>query len=493
MSNFCITFPLVTEKYQEDILNKRFEIGRRIYNSLVSVTQNRYNEMVKTKKYRTIMSELKSLYISNDKSTCTRRKKIYKLLSQMYKDYGLHEYAFHSDVKFMQKHFEDNIDAFTAQKIATSLWAAYSQLLFGEGKSIHYKKYGSMVSLEGKSNKTGIRFKNNTLLWNGLSVPVKIDNNNLYELQAIQNPICFNRVIRRFIRGKYKFYLQIIFKGVPPTKRNKNNGKPKHRIGKGDVGLDIGTQTIAICSKKDVKLYELADGVQNIENEKIKLLRYMDRSRRCTNPDKFNVDGTYKKFIKTKWIYSNRYKKAKNKLKELHRKQASIRKLQHEILANYIISLGDKIYVETMNYKALQARSKTATINKNTGRINKKKRFGKSLANKAPAMLLEIINRKLSYNGLELIKVNTQKVKASQYDHFNDNYNKKSLSKRWNDFNGIKIQRDMYSAFLLMNVNNDLNSVNREKCIKTFDRFKSLHDKEVERLKGKQNLSSIGI
>ena len=49
MSNFIVQFPLKTEIYQEDILNKRFEIGRKIYNSLVTVTQKRYNEMIKTK------------------------------------------------------------------------------------------------------------------------------------------------------------------------------------------------------------------------------------------------------------------------------------------------------------------------------------------------------------------------------------------------------------------------------------------------------------
>ena len=39
MANFIVEFPLKTEKYQEDILNKRFEIGRKIYNSLVNITQ----------------------------------------------------------------------------------------------------------------------------------------------------------------------------------------------------------------------------------------------------------------------------------------------------------------------------------------------------------------------------------------------------------------------------------------------------------------------
>ena len=36
MANFIVEFPLKTEKYQEDILDKRFEIGRQIYNSLVA-------------------------------------------------------------------------------------------------------------------------------------------------------------------------------------------------------------------------------------------------------------------------------------------------------------------------------------------------------------------------------------------------------------------------------------------------------------------------
>lgn len=42
MNNFVVQFPLVVEKWQSDILNKRFEIARKIYNSLVRVSLNRY-------------------------------------------------------------------------------------------------------------------------------------------------------------------------------------------------------------------------------------------------------------------------------------------------------------------------------------------------------------------------------------------------------------------------------------------------------------------
>ena len=57
-------------------------------------------------------------------------------------------------------------------------------------------------------------------------------------------------------------------------------------------------------------------------------------------------------------------------------------------------------------------------------------------------------------------------------DSFDGTYNKKSLSQRWNDFDGIKIQRDMYSAFLIMNINNDLESFDINKCNDRFDNFK---------------------
>ena len=220
MTNFIVEFPLKTEKYQEDILNKRFEIGRQIYNSLVNVTQKRYKEMIKTKKYRALLSSL----TENDKSD----KEIWKQINDIRKQYGMSEYSFHEDVKQMQKHFKDNIDSFTAQKIATTLWKSYDKLFYGNGKEIYYKKYGELNSLEGKSNETGIRIINDTLVWNDLKIPVVIDYDNYYEYQAMQCDICYNRIIRKYVRNKYKYYVQIVFKGNPPVKVDTETGKIKH-------------------------------------------------------------------------------------------------------------------------------------------------------------------------------------------------------------------------------------------------------------------------
>lgn len=485
LANFIVQFPLITEKYQEDILNKRFEIGRQMYNSLLNVTQKKYKEMIKTKKYRELFAAL-----NKDKK---HDKPIWKEIDRIRKDWGFSEYSFMSLTKDSRRYFKKNIDAKTAEKIASTLWRAYDKFFYGNGKKINYKRYGELNSLEGGNNKQGLRFKDNKVIWNGLSIPVKINYNNYYEYQAMQADICYCRIIRKYVRNKNKYYVQIVFKGNPPAKINKE-GEIKHPIGKGDVGIDIGISTVAYSSDTSVKILELADRVQDIENEKRRLLRKMDRSRRATNPENYNEDGTIRKQgnKKVKWNKSNHYTNCQNKLKELYRKQADVRKLQHECLANEIVQLGDKFYVEDMNFQALQKRS-IKTEKNDKGKFKKKKRFGKSIANRAPAMLLSIINRKLSYYGKELIEIDTWNARASQFNHFDETYKKKKLSQRWNDFNGTKLQRDIYSAFLIMNVNNDLKSFDIKKCNERFDKFYKLHNLEVERLSGNKNLSSIAI
>lgn len=486
MANFIVQFPLKTEKYQEDILDKRFEIGRKIYNSLVNITQKRYKEMIKTKNYRNLMSKL-----SGDKN---KDKTIWKQINNIRKQYGMSEYSFHNDVKKMQQHFSDNIDSFTAQKIATNLWKAYDKFFYENGERIHYKKYGSLNSLEGKSNKTGIRFKDDTILWNGLKIPVVINYNNYYEYQALEADISYCRIVRKYVRNKYKYYVQIVFKGNPPIKVDTETGEIKHCIGQGDIGIDIGTSTIAYSSSTDVKILELAENVQNIENQKRRLLRKMDRSRRTNNSNNYNEDGTIKKQgnKKVTWNKSNHYIKYQNELKELNRKQADVRKYQHECLANQIVSLGDNIYVETMNFLGL-AKKSIKTEKNEQGRFKRKKRFGKSIANRAPSMLLEIIDRKLSYYEKHLIKIDTWNAKASQFNHFDGTYHKKTLSQRWNNFDGVKIQRDLYSAFLIMNIASDFKNFDIDKCNERFENFYRLHNLEVERLTGHKNLSSIAI
>lgn len=147
-----------------------------------------------------------------------------------------------------------------------------------------------------------------------------------------------------------------------------------------------------------------------------------------------------------------------------------------------------------MSYKSLQRRKKETTVN-SRGRYDRRGRFGKSLENGAPAMLLSIIERKLRYEGKALHKVNTRTFRASQYNHVTDEYVKKRLSRRHNTINGRWVQRDLYSAFLLMNSDAFLEHADRDACIRTYDKFLEDHDRCINEVisSGAQILSSFGI
>ena len=69
-----------------------------------------------------------------------------------------------------------------------------------------------------------------------------------------------------------------------------------------------------------------------------------------------------------------------------------------------------------------------------------------------------------------MVKVDMLKYRASQYRHDKDEYIKPKLSDRVKIIDSKKVQRDLYSAFLLSNYK-DEESIDRNKCIKEFDNF----------------------
>jgi hypothetical protein len=509
-----LTLKLKTEIYQEHILEKRINICRMIYNSMVNIVKKQINklehdvEYTQTKKlfgekYKELKSmESKILKLENEKDDIkvnklkTQEKKlkgefneIKNNLNKIYQKYNLTKFDMYKLITPIYKTYNCHIQSLIAQDISFRIWKSVEKYLFEDGKKIKYKKYNEYDSVSSVSHNQ-IIYKEGYIQFKGLKLKIVIENEHEQYILDNEN-IKLIQIKRKYIKNKYKYYAGIVHEGNSISLYKKQN-----TLGKGDIGIDIGTQTIAIVSESNVKLLELADRIQNMENEKRKLLRHMDRSRRITNPDNFNKDGTIKKQgnKKVKWIKSNNYTKAQNKLKELYRKQANIRKLQHWELANEIVKQGNIVKVEKMNFKGLQKRSKKTEKNED-GKFKRKKRFGKSLGNKAPSMCLQIIKIKIESLGGEFRQVNTKELKASQYNHFTNEYTKKKLSQRWTKINGKPIQRDLYSAFLLKHVNDDNKSYNNEKLNIDFENFKTLHDKEIERIKNQKiyKISSMGI
>ncbi len=513
-ASFVLTLKLDTEKHQSDIMNKRFEVSRKIYNACLGEILKRYKHLVRSRAYKTALKEYRS--VRNEISEIAskhpkkkiptagkdklkilkkRKKELSRTLSDLRLSHGVSEYQLHAFVGPMNRYFGKNTDSNTAQKLATRAYQALEKVMFSDGENVHFKGFGGLNSVEGKTNRSGIRFKENAVHWNGLEIPVMIRKNDLYAQEALsRSRVKYCRIVRRFVRNRYAFYVQLVMEGNPPPKRNPED-TVRRTYGNGRVGIDPSLQSIAVSSTTKVSLVELAPSVDSMDQKIRRIQRYLDRSRRATNPDLFNADGTVKRG-RHRWVCSNGYMRAFFELKELKRKKRMVLRQEHNILSNEILALGTEIYVEKMDFKALAKRARDTEISETTGRYKRKKRFGKSIGTKAPAQFLTILDQKLQAIGKEILYINTYTFKASQYDHVTDTYTKKSLSQRWTSVGDLRVQRDLYSAFLIMNSHENLQHTDRDRCFDTFEHFLAKHDQEIELLRKPEDLklfSSFGV
>lgn len=497
----CLTLPLKTEKWQEDRLAKRFEIARQIYNTLVRAELKQLRTVEQSSEYRALQEEISTLDWSRAEHK-PKLRELYRKRNKLLENSGLSENGFKAKATKLYKHFNQNIGSSVAvHGIAPQVWAAFNKMLFQKGgRQVHFKKKGDIRSLRGYSvkGKTGgveIIFRGDHIEWKGLKLPIKLDSSNAYEAEMLSYRVKYVRILRKPGKSKDHWYAQLVLEGKPVIKRDAATGLPIHPVGHGTVGLDIGPQTLAYSAADAANLVELADQVQNIEQEKRRIQRKMDRSRRATNPDNYNENGTIRRGVKLTHNKSKRYCKLQNELAYLQHHQAEIRKCQHIALANHLLSLGDRFYVEDMPWPALSHRAKETGISEKTGRYKRKKRFGKSIANKAPATLIGILTTKCKSLDIPGVVKVPLKVKASQYNHLTKEYIAKPLSQRWNTMSdGSRIQRDLYSAFLLQHYEPETENFNQNALEQDYPQFVTLHAQAIQRLSAMpRTISSMGI
>jgi len=479
---------------------------RLIHNTVLGAVYNNYKEMTRTKKYRHILK----LY-REDKLTKQQENSEF---NKMHKEFNVNFTFARKYGEWLRKHKFTNPDAVTTLSVCEIAWRSMEELIFKGARSVRFYKKGEFVVFQGKQANRSIIYRDNFVTHMRMKLPIIIKKNDLFveeTLSFIQSykedsegiddllisdfengrnlrstyRIRNNRIVIKQIRGRLRFYLQIALEGHPVPKRNKD-GSFRHSFGVGRVGIDIGTQTKAVVSKNEVYLKNLAIRAEKTKADERKealMQRYLERSRRATNPDKFDHKGRFVNSRKP-WVFSNRYLKARKKLRELRRRNAINRDLSHNEDVNYIRSLGDEFIVEEMNFKALQRRTSETTINETTGRFNSKRRFGRSIQNRSPGYFVAQAKERFEATGGSVIEVNTWSFKASQYCHKRQDYIKKDLSERWHKFpNGSKVQRDLYSAFLLYCSKEDFKTTEQELCEKEFTSFKKMHDEFVQETK----------
>jgi hypothetical protein len=304
--------------------------------------------------------------------------------------------------------------------------------------------------------------------------------------EALQNSVRFCKIVREPFKGGYHYFLQILLDGEAPK---------KIEPGKGKCGVDEGVSTVAYYNDEGADFQVLAPNLAKYDKMIKQAARKYERRLRLANPDCYNKDGTLKKGAKLK----NRTKgamKALMELKAAYRLKSEHIKQSHGHLTNVILSGCGMIIKEPMNYKDLAKRTKgeaklsdkESTIKTKTGetkkihKFKKKKRFGKSILRHAPGLFNKILCQKAARYGILVIDVDSFKYKASQYDHLTRTPTKQDLRTRTKMVGKNRVQRDLYSSYLLYNFK-DRTSTDFDKCKSKFRTFLKRQNQVIESVK----------
>ena len=428
-ATFIVERPLVVSACDEREMLVRLELARQLSNACLGEALRRLDLMRESLAYARAREMPKTVGKKSNK----QRAAVFQALR--------HTYGFTSDSissfgtqckneagwNESRSRTDPRIGAHECQRIAERAFSAAEMYAFGVRGRPRFKGNGRPLhSLEGKSTGSSVCWNAGTgcLEWGALRLAaMRPDRGDAWLEQALQARTKYARIVWRMVKGQRRWFMQLAQEGLAPLKYETVDGAL--------VGLDVGPSTIAIYSEQGAALAPLAPEVQQPWAAARRIQRAMDRSRRATNPQCFNADGTWKRGAKV-GVRSAGYQTLRQDLAETERVLEKRRDRSHGALANRILACGNVLQGERLSYTAFQ------------------KSFGRSTKVRAAGSLMSKLRRKAERAGGEIRDLDTWSLKLSQFDHTSGLCTKKALSQRWHvlaDGSGT-VQRDMYSAFL---------------------------------------------
>lgn len=501
---YVAAFPIKLEKWQEDKINRHFKQLCHLQNKSISICYSAYSsikddlkviedemctiakkeksaggEKKKNKKYQELSKKKQELinlaqYNNGNVSSNAKKGKEYSALTK---------YGIVNIMACIVRNEHLSINSKEVSVLADRVAKSWEKMLWGNGKGVHHQEERDFSTILPSINPEKDRFakvdwENERAAYLGVEFPFYFKDND-YERSVMEDSITGLRQIglRRIpTKRGYKWHLLLGVRGTP-------YGKGRV-LGSGDIGIDPGLASVTAYGH-EVHQYSGTDKMRDIEARITAIQRYMDRSRRASNPGNFTEDGQIKRGIKLNWEYSNGYKKARAEKRALERKNAYLKKMAQTEFANELLKDGDRLKVEDNRVDSWARRDSGETkINEKTGKCRSKSRGGKSVKKLAPAQLIKICESKIkTLGGQETVKV-PEVAACTQFDHTNGENKKRALNERSVVLsNGNVHDRDAHAAFNIKHYDINRQCFNTEAMTSDYENFKNAEAKVYETLK----------
>src|SRR6266545_4836337 len=372
--SFVCELPLLLVGADERYLRIRLDCARQIYNAVLGESLSRLGLLRQSKAFQAARA-----MPNRGKEQQRERAATFRALDVRFRlrEYDLHAYA----ARFSHSWLGQHLDANTIQTIASRAYTAVRQYQFGVRGRPRFKGKDQFHSVEGKTNKQGLRWRDGAVVWGDLTLRARISTDDPVVAHALRCPIKYVRIVRRTLNGHHRFFVQLVCAGEPYQ-------KPQNVVGDGVIGIDPGPRTFGVAGADWGAQLDLATPLKQSRIQQRRRERQIDRQRRANNPTNYLSDGRVRPGRK-RWVISNNQRDNERRLNEAKRKQAAHRKSLHGQLANTLLRLGNDIRIEKNSYKSFQ------------------RTFGKAVGQAAPATFVATLSRKAESAGASVSVIPT--------------------------------------------------------------------------------------
>ncbi|MGO8946211.1 MAG: RNA-guided endonuclease TnpB family protein [Ktedonobacterales bacterium] len=425
--SFVCEVPMRATPVDERVLLARLEAGRALYNACLGEARKRLRLVQESRAYQQARRLPKKSQERRDAFQSARA-------AYAFSDAALQAYA--KDCRHKSHWIEDHLDAPVCQKLASRAFNSVQRVALRKAKRVRFKGKHQLDTVEGKSNKTGLAWRSDRLVWKGLTLLAhlprlrkgqKLEQRDPVLAHGLASRVKYVRLVRRKIRGHNRFFAQLICEGVPYQ-------KSKNTLGEGIIGLDLGPSTVALTTPTEAVLQQFCPELARDDRVVRRQEHHLDRQRRANNADNYLPNGQVKLGRKGRkhWRESVRQRKTQAHLADRQRRLAAHRKSLHGRLAHRVLGQGNVVLLEKVSYYAWQ------------------RRFGRSVQRHAPGLFVTRLTRLAESAGAQMIQVPTRLTKLSQTCQCGQ-VTKKPLSLRTHSCEvcGVEMQRDLYSAYLI--------------------------------------------
>ena len=426
---FVLTLPLRVNQKEERELGINLEAIRQIYNACIGEALKRLRKLRDSAEWQAARELPKLVKSVNDKQVFNpARAEAFQAANVQY------EFTQASLESFATKCKNDSglvyrLGAPETQRMAQRAFQAVQQYCFGVRGRPRFKGFRGVRSLEGKSDAAALRWRDGHLCYGGMKLKALLNPKDACEVEALGRKVRYSRLVRKTIKGRIRYYVQLMLTGKSPTRKATEPGI-------GVVGMDQGPTVLAVVAQAtpetaaEAYLVKFCATVEPSWKEQRRAQRAMDRSRRANNPKNYDAKGRIVRGRK-KWTQSTRGKRLRAKFRRKARRVVAERERAHGHLGNDILRKGNQFNWEKVSYLSFQ------------------KNYGRSVQVRAPGEFFRRFERKAASAGARTNEFSTCTTKLSQFCHIGRTYVKKPLSQRLHVFpDGSWVDRDLYSAWL---------------------------------------------